>query len=399
MTDAGALHGLADRFEADRPHLRAVAQRILGSPHEAEDAVQEAWVRLSRTDTSDISNLTGWLTTVVSRVCLDMLRSRAARREEPADLPDTAAGEAADPEREALMADAIGPALLLVLDTLTPAERLAFVLHDMFAVPFPEIAEIVGTSPAAARQLASRARRRVQGRAATQASRPDADPPADETGSPPPPSATAPAESHPGAETDPTRSQPPVGDSRPPAQVHPSATVGDSRPATRVHSSAPVAATRRPVTGPGPRELALEGTARDASEPGTRDDASVARDVARRRTVVDAFLAASRSGDFTALLALLDPDVVLRADAAGVRTGAAALVRGANAVAETFSGRARGARLALIDGAPGLVWSMHGKPRVVFTFTIAAETGGAVTAINLLADPETLATLHLEPSP
>jgi len=296
MTDAGALHGLADRFEADRPHLRAVAQRILGSPHEAEDAVQETWVRLSRTDTSDVGNLTGWLTTVVSRVCLDMLRSRAARREDPADLPETVAPEAADPEREALMADAIGPALLLVLDTLTPAERLAFVLHDMFAVPFPEIAEIVGCSPAAARQLASRARRRVQG---------------------------------------------------------------------------------------------------------TADEASVARDVARRRTVVDAFLTASRSGDFTALLALLDPDVVLRADAAGVRTGAAGLVRGANAVAETFSGRALGARLALINGAPGLVWSMHGEPRVVFTFTIAdqATTDGAVTAIDLLADPETLAALHLETAP
>lgn len=321
MTDAGALHGLADRFEEDRPHLRAVAQRILGSPHEAEDAVQEAWVRLSRTDTSDVANLTGWLTTVVSRVCLDMLRSRAARREDPADLPETIAPESTDPEREALMADAIGPALQLVLDTLTPAERLAFVLHDMFAVPFPEIAEIIGCSPAAARQLASRARRRVQGQAT------------------------------------------------------------QSTPATLTSS----------------------------------DDSPAAPDVTRRRTVVDAFLTASRSGDFTALLALLDPDVVLRADAAGVRTGAAGLVRGANAVAETFSGRALGAQLALIDGAPGLVWSVNGKPRVVFTFTIAdrastdgaatdgaatdgAFTDGAVTAIDLIADPETLATLHLEPA-
>jgi RNA polymerase sigma-70 factor (ECF subfamily) len=297
MTDAGAQHGLAERFEADRPHLRAVAQRILGSPHEAEDAVQEAWVRLSRTDTSDVTNLTGWLTTVVSRVCLDMLRSRAARREDPADLPETVAGEATDPEREAVMADTIGPALLLVLDTLSPAERLAFVLHDMFAVPFPEIAQIVGCSPAAARQLASRARRRVQG-------------------------------------------------------------AGD-----------------------------------DAGAEDDGDESAVARDVARRRTVVDAFLAASRSGDFAALLALLDPDVVLRADAAGVRTGAAGLVRGANAVAATFSGRALGARLALIDGAPGLLWSVNGKPRVVFAFTI---TDGSVTAIDLLADPETLAALHLE---
>src|SRR3954468_24645951 len=157
------LDMLAGRFEQDRAHLRAVAQRILGSPHEADDAVQEAWVRLSRTDTGDVGNLTGWLTTVVSRVCLDMLRSRTARREDPAELPETVVSDTADPEHEAVVADAIGPALLLVLDTLSPAERLAFVLHDMFAVPFPEIAEIVGCSPAAARQLASRGRRRVQG--------------------------------------------------------------------------------------------------------------------------------------------------------------------------------------------------------------------------------------------
>jgi RNA polymerase sigma-70 factor (ECF subfamily) len=156
------LEILAARFEADRGHLRQVAQRILGSAHEADDAVQEAWVRLSRSDTTEVDNLTGWLTTVVSRVCLDMLRSRQARREDPADLPVVAA-ETADPEQEAVLADALGPALLLVLDTLGPRERLAFVLHDMFAVPFPEIAEIIGASPAVARQLASRARRRVQG--------------------------------------------------------------------------------------------------------------------------------------------------------------------------------------------------------------------------------------------
>jgi RNA polymerase sigma-70 factor (ECF subfamily) len=156
------LENLAERFEADRPHLRQVAQRILGSAHEADDAVQEAWVRLSRSDTAEVDNLTGWLTTVVSRVCLDMLRSRQARREDPAELPVLAA-ETADPEQEAVMADALGPALLLVLDTLGPRERLAFVLHDMFAVPFPQIAEIIGASPAVARQLASRARRRVQG--------------------------------------------------------------------------------------------------------------------------------------------------------------------------------------------------------------------------------------------
>lgn len=177
------LDMLAERFEQDRVHLRMVAQRILGSPHEADDAVQEAWVRLSRSDTSEVGNLTGWLTTVVSRVCLDMLRARSARPEDPADLlggdapallgdpitgggPDRAqTGPGADPEHAAVMADAIGPALMLVLDTLGPSERLAFVLHDMFAVPFPEIATIVGCSPAAARQLASRARRRIQGSA------------------------------------------------------------------------------------------------------------------------------------------------------------------------------------------------------------------------------------------
>ena len=287
---------------------------------------------------------------MVSRVCLDMLRSRAARREDLADLPEAPAPEATDPEREALMADAIGPALLLVLDTLTPAERLAFVLHDMFAVPFPEIADIVGCSPAAARQLASRARRRVQGTSAAFGSGPH-------LGS----SETGPAGR--------TGAQPPSTPTVPPA----------SGAALRADASA------APAT----------------SGPPTRDDASMARDVARRRTVVDAFLAASRSGDFTALLALLDPDVVLRADAAGVRTGAASLVRGANAVAETFSGRARGARTALINGAPGLVWSVNGKPRVVFTFTIADQTAldGAVTAINLLADPDTLAALDLDPTP
>jgi RNA polymerase sigma-70 factor (ECF subfamily) len=283
------LEILAGRFEQDRGHLRAVAQRILGSDHEADDAVQEAWVRLSRSDTSDVGNLTGWLTTVVSRVCLDMLRSRSARREDPAELPENVTDDVPDPEHEAVLADAIGPALMLVLDTLGPSERLAFVLHDMFAVSFPEIAEIVGTSPAAARQLASRARRKVQG------------------------------------------------------------TAGDS----------------------------------------TGDE-----DVARRRTIVDAFLAASRGGDFARLLTLLDPDVVMRADAAGVKFGAEALVRGADAVATTFSGRAQAARPALIDGAPGVLWSSGGRPRVVFTFTIE---DGRITAIDLLADPETLTTLTLQP--
>ncbi len=163
---------LAERFEANRAHIGAVAYRTLGSYSEADDAVQEAWLRLSRSDTSGVENLTGWLTTVVSRVCLDMLRSRTSRREEPFDAqvaagPVTARGDGADPESQALLADSVGPALLVVLETLAPAERLAFVLHDMFAVPYDEIAPIVGRSPEAARQLASRARRRVQGRASS----------------------------------------------------------------------------------------------------------------------------------------------------------------------------------------------------------------------------------------
>jgi RNA polymerase sigma factor (sigma-70 family) len=313
------IEGLAARFEADRPHLRAVAQRILGSPDEAEDAVQEAWVRLSRSDTGDVGNLTGWLTTVVSRICLDMLRSRTARREEPAELPEVPAGDVPDPEHQALMADAIGPALLLVLDTLGPAERLAFVLHDMFAVPFPEIAEIVGCSPAAARQLASRARRRVQHTATAE---PAPSPTGSEATAPAGPTSTGPA---------------PAG-----------------RTATAGH----------PSTGPDPA-----------------------------RRVVDAFLAAAHGGDFTALLALLDPDVELRADAAGVKMGAAGLVRGPRAVAETFAGRARGARVALIDGSPGLVWMAGAGPRVVFAFTV---TGGRVTGIDLLADPDTLAAMTID---
>jgi RNA polymerase sigma factor (sigma-70 family) len=274
---------LARRFEADRPHLRAVAQRMLGSAGEADDAVQEAWLRLSRSDTSEVDNLTGWLTTVVSRVCLDMLRSRAARREDSTEVPEAPAAEQSHPESEALLADAMGPALLVVLDTLAPGERLAFVLHDMFAVPFPQIAEIVGCSPAAARQLASRARRKVQGR-------------------------------------------------------------------------------------------------------------SVEEDRARSRTVVEAFLAASRGGDFAALLALLDPEVVLRADAAAVRYGAGSLLRGATAVAETFSGRAQRAEPALLDGEAGLVWAPGGTVRVAFAFAVV---DGRITGIEQIADPADLGSMEV----
>jgi RNA polymerase sigma factor (sigma-70 family) len=280
---------LAERFEEHRPHLRSVAYRMLGSLSEADDALQEAWLRLSRADTSDVKNLGGWLTTVVGRVCLDMLRSRKARREEPlgAHVPEPVVGRAdgSDPEQEALLADSIGFALLVVLETLTPAERIAFVLHDMFAVPFDEIAPIVGRSPNAAKMLASRARRRVRG----------------------------------------------------------AATVPDA-------------------------------------------------DRTRQRAVVDAFLAASRGGDFAALLALLDPNVVLRSDGAAVLTGTAKEVRGAPAVARTFSGRARAAQPALVNGAAGAVWAPGGQPRVVFDFTI---TDGRIVVIDMLADPARLRQLEM----
>ncbi|MGI5401986.1 sigma-70 family RNA polymerase sigma factor [Streptomyces sp. CA-135486] len=283
---------LAERFEQHRARLRAVAYRMLGSTGEAEDAVQEAWLRLSRSDSSDVENLGGWLTTVVARVSLNMLRSRETRREDPwdADRPEPAVGsqDTVDPEHQAVLADSVGLALVVVLDTLTPAERLAFVLHDMFAVPFDEIAPIVERSTAATRQLASRARRRVQG--------------------------------------------------------------------------APAA----PET-----------------------------DVSRQREVVEAFLAASRGGEFEALLALLDPDVVLRADSAAVLSGAAG-ARGAAAVADTFAGRAKAAQPALINGAAGLVWAPGGQPRVVFGFTIRQ---GRIAEIDILADPEQLALLDLEVLP
>lgn len=280
---------LAEQFEANRSHLRTVAYQMLGSASEADDAVQDAWLHLHRSGADGVQNLGGWLTTVVARVCLDRLRSRRLRREEPlgTHLPEQVAsrGSGTDPEQEALLADSVGQALLVVLEMLAPAERLAFVLHDMFAMPFDEIAPIVGRTPAAARQLASRARRRVRG------------------------------------------------------SVTPSAA-----------------------------------------------------DVVRQRKIVAAFLSASRGGDFGALLALLDPDVVLRADPAAVLAGGTSEVRGAIAVAETFAGRARTARPALVEGAPGAVWATGGRARVVFAFTI---DGARIVAIDLLADPERLGTLDL----
>ncbi|MFF1640414.1 RNA polymerase sigma factor SigJ [Streptomyces sp. NPDC058246] len=283
---------LTDRFEAHRGRLRAVAYRMLGSLSEADDAVQEAWLKLSRTEADEIRNLGGWLTTVVGRVCLDMLRSRTARREEPMDthLPDPVVSplERIDPEQEVLLADSVGLALLVVLETLDPAERLAFVLHDMFAVPFDDIAPIVGRSSAAIRQLASRARRRVRGAA------PEPEP-----------------------------------------------------------------------------------------------------DLTRQRKVLDAFLAASRAGDFEALLCVLDPDVVLRADSGPLVGGAAAskLVRGAGAVARqalTFARFAASSRLVLVNGEVGVVAILDGRPMSVMGVTV---TDGKIVALHILADPERLARL------
>src|SRR4051794_18707355 len=279
---------IAERFEDHRAHLRAVAYRMLGSASEAEDAVQEAWLRLTRSDSGEVTNLGGWLTTVVGRVCLDMLRARRARREELGGswVPEPVVSEVedGDPEQEALLADSVGVALLVVLETLTPAERLAFVLHDMFGVPFEDIAPVVGRSTAAARQLASRARRRVRG-------------------------------------------------------------------------GLPVA------------------------EP----------DLARQREVVDAFLAASRAGDFEALVAVLDPDVVFRADSP--RAGETP-IHGAAAVAERVL--ARGSRFAgfarpvLVGGAAGAVVAPGGRPFAIAAFTVVH---GRIGAIDLFVDPERIRRL------
>ncbi|WP_199431249.1 sigma-70 family RNA polymerase sigma factor [Qaidamihabitans albus] len=279
---------LAERFEAHRDHLRAVSYRMLGSLTEADDAVQEAWLRLARSDTSEVANLGGWLTTVVSRVCLDMLRSRRSRREEPLDtyVPDPVVASAdPDPAEEAVLADSVGLALLVVLEALSPAERLAFVLHDMFGVPFDEIAPIVGRSPAAATQLASRARRRVRG-----AAQPDADLPA-------------------------------------------------------------------------------------------------------QREVIEAFMTAAHAGDFDALVAVLDPDVVLRVDSGGA--GPSRLLRGAAAVAGQallFSRGGSFARPVVINGVAGLVSMPGGRAVTVFGPTVR---GGKIVEINILADPERIARLDL----
>jgi RNA polymerase sigma-70 factor (ECF subfamily) len=282
---------LADRFEAHRGQLHQVAYRMLGSPSEADDAVQEAWLRLERTDVSDVQSLGAWLRTVVSRVCLDQLRARASRREEPAgqdaaDLRDPR--PASDPEQAVVLADSVGRALLVVLDTLVPAERIAFVLHDMFAVPFDEIAPVVERSPATAKKLASRARRKVRG-----------------------------------------------------------------------------------------------APARDAAE------------LTRHRRVVETFLAASRAGDVDAVIAVLAPDAVRRADRAALPAGRATQVRGARNVAAeivVFGRNARFAELALIDGAVGIVVAPDGRLELALAITIEGER---IAGYELIADPARLARLGL----
>src|SRR5260221_9574686 len=280
---------LAQQFEAERPRLQAMAYRMLGERAEAEDAVQEVWLHLSRSDTSTISNLGGWLTTVVARVCLNMLHARKSRREESleASVPEavTDGERESDPEQEMELSDSVGLALLVVLDTLAPAERLAFVLHDIFAVPFDEIAPLVERSETAARQLASRARRRVRG-----------------------------------------------------------------------------AETAKPA------------------------------DLERQRAVVDAFLAASRTGNFEALLTALDPEVVFRIDGAASPKGVSREVRGAPAVARQFSGRAQGARTALVDGAVAALVAPRGHLFLVLNFTIRNDK---IVEIEAVADPSRLRQLHL----
>jgi RNA polymerase sigma-70 factor (ECF subfamily) len=295
MADSDSL---ALEFESYRAHLRGVAYRVLGSFSDADDAVQEAWLRLRRTDVSDVVNLRAWLTTVTSRVALNMLESRGSRREDMrAEFLEEAAGPRAEwpslgPEDEALLGDEVSAALQVVLDTLEPRERLAFVLHDLFAVPFDDIAPVVDTTSTAARQLASRARRRL-----------------------------------------------------------------------RDTSPEPVAA-------------------------------SVVARADQQRAVVDAFFAAAREAQFATLLQILDPDVVMRADAAAARLGADESLTGADAVARWINGRAAGAVAATIGGEPGAAWAVHGKVRVAFGFTVSED--GRITAINLIGDPDALPELDIE---
>jgi len=299
MADSDSL---ALEFEAHRGHLRGVAYRVLGSLNDADDAVQEAWLRLSRSDVSGVVNLRAWLTTVTSRVALNMLESRGNRREDGrgefleeapgfADSPLTG-GPGLGPEDEALLGDEVSAALQVVLDELEPRERLAFVLHDLFAVPFDDIAPVVDGTSSSARQLASRARRRLRS------------------------------------------------------------------------------------TSPGAVAASLTARAE------------------QQRAVVEAFFAAARSAEFAALLQILDPDVVMRADAVAARMGADESLTGADAVARWINGRAAGAVAATVGGEPGAAWAVHGKVRVAFGFTVSQD--GRITAINLIGDPDGLAGLEIE---
>jgi RNA polymerase sigma-70 factor (ECF subfamily) len=283
---------LTEQFQAYRGHLRKVAYRMLGSVNEADDAVQESWVRISRTGVDGVENLAGWLTTIVGRVCLDMLRARQSRREESLDALEperpVVGVTTPDMEQDAILADSVGLALLVILETLTPAERVAYVLHDMFDLPFDDIAPIVGRSSEAARQIASRARRRVRG--------------------------------------------------------------GRKVPEA---------------------------------------------DRARQKEVVEAFLAASRNGDFDALIAALDPDVVLRADRVAARSKVALEIRGASAVvkrARAYSGGAPSTRLLLVNGTVGAAWYQDGQPVVVFAYTVEDRK---IVEIEMIADPERLRRLDL----
>lgn len=284
MTDRTTLAG---RFEADRSRLQAVARRLLGSHAEAEDAVQEAWLRLERTEPGSVDDLSAWLTTVVSRICLDRLRSRQARPEQPVDdgAPREPTIGEAGPEQEAVLADSIGSALLVLLERLSPGERVAFVLHDVFAVPFEDVASVLDRSPEAVRQLASRARRRVQG--------------------------------------------------------------------------------AHPVSGV---------------------------DLVRQRELVEAFLMAARGGDFDGLLAVLDPDVVLRPDPAALRMGSLRHTRGAPAVATALAGGAQAARLALVDGVPALVWAPGGTTRGVIHFHVASDR---IVALDVTGDSERIGNMEV----
>jgi len=281
---------LVEQFEAHRNHLQAVAYRMLGSLSEADDAVQESWIRLSRSDTSGVQNMGGWLTTIVSRVCFDMLRSRKSRREELTMVsvpnPPTSYQDGSNPEYEALLADSVGVAMLVVIGNLNPAERIAFVLHDIFALPFTEIAPIIGRNETAARQLASRARRRVHG-----------------------------------------------------------------------------AQTASEIAG-----------------------------LKRKRELVDAFLAASRDGDFQKLLTVLDPNVVLRNDTAFAPVSHSPIVHGSQAVAKQFAGRAQGARSVLVNGSVGVIVAPLGRPLFVLEITVA---DGKITEINMIADQARLRQLNL----